>query len=524
MITARWKRIEEKISELWNAQKNCFVGGVLIGVLTYFMMMASNLVNDLDGIWHLSNFIAGDWEISLGRGLQRYADRARFGIVSDSFNTILTLVWVAGSANIIITIFCIKNTLCKGMFMLILIANPIVCHSLSYSYMSVNFGLAYFMSTVAFGCIASAFVKKKLPAGILLSGAFLGISMAFYQAYICVTCVLMLMFLLQQIINQEKVKDIFLYIWGCCGAIVSGGMIYVIITKALLYRAGIQLASYGGASNVSLGVIFKNLPDSFVTCYQQFWNYIYTQKVFSKLEFVDVMLAGMMIFYCVVVIIQLVKLWKDSIIHAFLFVLALLLLPVAGCFVLMIAVGNTMTVIMSMGLLLCMIMPGIIVPKEGKTGFWLKRGYLLFLIFFGWFQLSAVVNDQLALKEGKTATITLTENIITMLYSEGYLEECETVALVGRPANNDSFVWSTAYQRANGYAKFGCWSTEARNHRVSWNGVISNFLGVNLSLCDESKYKKIKELEQVANMPEFPAKGSICVIDDIVVVKVSEVY
>ena len=77
---------------------------------------------------------------------------------------------------------------------------------------------------------------------------------------------------------------------------------------------------------------------------------------------------------------------------------------------------------------------------------------------------------------------------------------------------------------ANGYAQFGCWSTDARNNKVSWEGVLSNFLGINLIVCGESDYSEIISLEQVAEMPEFPATGSICVIEDIIVVKVSEVY
>ena len=35
---------------------------------------------------------------------------------------------------------------------------------------------------------------------------------------------------------------------------------------------------------------------------------------------------------------------------------------------------------------------------------------------------------------------------------------------------------------------------------------------------------KITNMEQVANMPEFPSEGSIGVINDIIVVKVSDIY
>lgn len=91
-MTALIQNFEGKIVHFFKTYYKYIMGGLGIGVLTYFMMMSLNLVNDLDGIWHLSNFIAGDWEISLGRGLQRYADRARFGIVSDSFNSMITIL------------------------------------------------------------------------------------------------------------------------------------------------------------------------------------------------------------------------------------------------------------------------------------------------------------------------------------------------------------------------------------------------------------------------------------------------
>lgn len=115
---------------------------------------------------------------------------------------------------------------------------------------------------------------------------------------------------------------------------------------------------------------------------------------------------------------------------------------------------------------------------------------MFFLVLFARYQLSATQNDQLALKEGKAATVTLTENIVSRLYSEGFMEEEPVVAFMGRPGDNRRFAKSTAYQMANEYARFGCWSTDARNNRVSWYGVASNFLGVNLNLCSVEDYRR----------------------------------
>lgn len=524
-MIASVKSVEDKIALFLSKNGKYIISGFSIGILTYFMMMSLNLVNDLDGIWHLSNFIAGDWEISLGRGLQRYADRARFGIVSDSFNSMITIFLIAIANAIILMKFDFSSILYKGLFITILVANPVIGNTLSYSFTSVNFGLAYFFSVLAFGCMKETTeISKTEILRMFLGAVFVGISMAFYQAYICLTSVLVVMCIIKMVLEKKNNKNVLQYIGLSIGTIILGGVIYLFITKALLYRADIQMASYKGASSINLVLMIKNLPYSLRQCYLQFVDYFFVRKADSNLEFIDVVLVGLLVVYLSSFVIQCIKLFKHNVISSFLFVIMIILLPVASCFVLLIAVGNSMTGLMSIGMVMCIVMLGIIVPNEGKIGFWLKRIWLFFLILFTWFQLSAVMNDQLALKEGKTATITLTENIISQLYGEGYFDEYETVAFVGRPGNNNRFAQSTAYQMANGYAQFGCWSIDARNNRVSWNGIISNFLGVNLNLCGDLEYKELVLLEQVADMPEFPAEGSICVINDIIVVKVSEVY
>lgn len=499
-------------------------GGLFIGALTYFMMMSQNLVNDLDGIWHHSNFIAGDWEISLGRGLQRYADRARFGIVSEPFNSILTIFLIVIGTVMVIEKFQIKNSFYKGLLLIILVANPIVCNSLSYSYMSVNFGLAYFFSVAAFCCVKLGDIKRKVVTGILLGGLCLGISMAFYQAYICVTCVLITMYTLKKLVEEDSLKQIITYVALCLSMGIWGGVVYFSITQLLLYRAGVEMSSYRGASNINMVEMIKALPDSLKNCYVEFVKYISEYKAMSDLEFIEVIIYGLLTVYAVVVMLQFASLCRKNKGQAVLFAAMVGLLPISSCFVLLLAVGNIMTGLMSMGLLLCVVMLGVIVPKDGAGAFWIKRIYFFMLAFFAWFQLSAVENDQLALKEGKLATITLAENMVTHLNENGYFEDGKVVAFVGRPGDNDSFAWSTAYQMANGYAKFGCWSTDARNNKVSWDGVMSCFLGTNISTCGVETYQEIVALEQVANMPEFPMEGSVCIINNVIVVKVSDVY
>ena len=517
--------LEKKTADFIKRNIKYLLAGYLIGILTYFMLMSFNLVNDLDGTWHLSNFIAGDWEISLGRGLQRYADRFRFGIVAAPFNSMLTLLLIEAANVMILEKLDLKKGIYPWLILTVLTANPVICNSLTYVYMSVNFGLAYLFSVLAFYFLDIRGSNKNALIKGALCGILLAISMSFYQAYICVTSVLVLVFIIKMLDEEkESIKDILRYFMTYTYVVIVAGGVYWLITKGLLLRAGIQLAAYKGADHINLSRILLQFPASLKKCYTEFWRFLYEAKAFSNLEFINIILTALLLCCLLISAIHFIKLFKRSKKRALLYAVAISLIPAAGCMVLMIAVGNSMSGLMSMGLVMSITLFGMSTFQGEKSGFWMKRAGTFLLVMFAWYQLSAVINDQLALQEGKTATITLTENIISQLYREGYLEEYQTVAFIGRPADNDRYAQSTAYQMANGYARFGYWSVDARNNRVSWQGVISNFIGVNLALCGDNEYESLVSRKQVADMPEFPLSGSICVMDDIVVVKVSDVY
>lgn len=53
---------------------------------------------------------------------------------------------------------------------------------------------------------------------------------------------------------------------------------------------------------------------------------------------------------------------------------------------------------------------------------------------------------------------------------------------------------------------------------------MSNFLGIQLNILGAEDYQKLIQSEKIANMPEFPREGSISEINNVVVIKISEVY
>lgn len=495
---------------------------VCTGVIVYLTLMSLDLVNNLDGIWHPSNFIAGDWEISLGRGLQRYADRARFGLVSGAWNSALVFLLISVADCLIIEKFKFKDTFFSYLFVFISIANPVVSESLSYSYMSVNFGLAYFFSAAAFffADTDAEKEKKKLLWSIGISSVLFGISMAFYQAYIGLYAVLAVIWLLNALLSEEHVGKVLKELGSFLVTFILGGLIYYAVTALLLLRADVSMADYKGANNYGVVSILTNLPKGVMSAYRETFQYIFNRNLNARLEFSGIMIALLCILLLVVSVVSTVRSFRKNVKNGLIFLLLLILLPAAASCVCIIAVGNTLTGLMAMGILMGMLM-FYVLGRDIKA---VRIAANIVYVIMAWFLVSAVVNDQIALKEGITATKTMAGNAILNAYSDNLTEEADCVAFVGRTAENPAFYKSVAYEMANEYAQFGRWSTDPRNNRATWMGITESLCGVSIPICGEEAYANIVSGEEVKEMPVYPNEGYMRVIDNVLVIKMSDLY
>lgn len=498
-------------------------GSILGGIMAYFMLLSCDLVNSLDGMWHTSNFVAGNWEISLGRGLLRYWDKLRFGVVSVPANSIITIIIIAFCVPVILDLFQIKNKVVSALVAGVIIVNPTVCCTLTYSYHSVNYGIAFFFAVMMVCCIYYI-GRKNSFWGIFLGGGMLAVTMATYQPYMGVAGVLLLLLVIDMLLKCCDSKSIIRHIVTSLLSIPVGGVFYWIFTQLMLYRAGMALSGYGGAGSVSVGKILKNLPASLANCYGLFYEFFVSYQMDMPLSMTKFLLVGIGLLFVISVIYQFLRLWRHHIGYGITFLIAVLLLPVGCDFVTIVAVGSGLSQLMTMSLLLAVALIWILVPKEKSVGYIMKRLYSILMLLLIWFSLLTVTNDQLALKEGKTATLSLTENMINVLMEEGYFEENPVFAFVGRTAENPLFAQSSAFQNANEYAKFGSFSVSAGNLIRTWSGIFHNYYGMNINLCGEVQYDALRGSEAVKQMPVFPKEGSICEIDGIIVIKVSEMY
>jgi hypothetical protein len=514
-------RIENYIVNWIKSHAKYIFINMAFGIMVYFMMISENLVNSYDGIWNTSHFIAEAWETSLGRGLLHYIDKVRAGVVAGPLNTALALLIISIASTVIIDFYVMENKKIGMLVSLLLIVNPVVCDTLSYCFTSVGYGMAFLFSVLSARCICC----RYRIAGILFGAIFLALSLGCYQAYFGVTCLLLLLQVMKMLLDCDDIKRIAEFLIKGILAIIVGGIFYSIISTVLLKKYGIEMASYGGASEVSVGRIIALFPESIKLCYKEFYGFFVKSRmgttVFDK---TIILFCGIVLLVFICVFRHCFVIWCKNKVYVLCFLACVCLVPVV-CNAIVLLVGIGMSTLMSMGMVAGVaLVPAIMLFIDGRGGFFLRRsGYILLLLLL-WVNILTVEKDQLALKEGRTATAQLTDSVVESLIADGYLEDGIPIAFVGKPCENGLFAKRPAWNSANWYARFGDWWTGAANNRRSWIGVLEECCGIQLNLCSAEKYEEMHQKGVFSEMPIFPAEGSIKEIDGVIVVKISDAY
>lgn len=515
--------LEKKYSVLknWGRGHMVYAGiQILLGCIAYGMLITQNLTNSYDGLWKNSYFMAGEWERSIGRWFWPFLDIMRFGVVSVVTNSLLTVLLEVLGNMLLIDLFEIKNKRVIFIMGAVFIVSPLTCNMLSYCYMSPTFASAYLLSVGAVCCIL------KIPniwLAVLTGGILVACSMGNYQAYLGVTCILLLFFLLKQIMNQCECKEIFKTVMRSAAAVIWGGMLYQFITSLMLKLYSETMTDYKGIDQVSIRNILRNFPKRFMLAYHDFYRFFCTgeiqNNIFGNKKINFCLLVATILF----LIYSLYKNHRKNKIYILLFTIGVVLIPAASNVTLFIATESETSLLMTGGMVL---IPGLILCMIYSFGYRtiLYKIYMFLMCVLLWINICIVGNDQLAMREGRTASVTIAQNILNRLMNEKFLDEDTVVAFVGRPSDNRLFHKTSAWKKANDYAVFGRWWTSTGNNRRSWKGLVQGYCGISLKFCKDTEYNKIREDDRLKEMGVFPAENSIQIINDVVVIKVSDVY
>ncbi len=512
----------------WKGAKNrfpIFLVNLFAASAVYSLLMVNQLVNQLDGLWHGSVSYAYMHELQIGRWFWLYLDRARMYLSPDPVTSVISLTLFIASILLILDLLEVTFRPVRYAVSLLFTINVSVLVSLSYRYMSPTFALACFLSVFAAYMIIRC---RKLPLMLLSASVSLALMMGLYQADLGCTCLVLLLYLsLRLLRNDASLKELGIFLIKAFIAMAVGAALYYLLLYLNLRYYDTELSSYGGASEYGIAETLLNLPEGWKKALSSFQEYFKNSYIRSS------MLPGKAyIVFFIVTAVHLIyggiMLFKKSRLKALLFLITLLLIPAACNAVMFIAFDTFLSVQMTVPMSLCFPMliglcSNIPVPRNpaGGAGRVIFAGMICLLLYGNYLM---VQYDQQAMYMGMKSMKELAAEIRTELQALDLYRPYYQYCFVGTPADNPLFVKNLVYEKANSYATIGTWDADDTRFVIqSWQGLWTHEMGVNLRVADDEKLVEALEDENVRNMPVFPERGSCAMINDVVVVKVSDI-
>lgn len=506
---------------------------VMLGfaVVVYFPLMSQKLTNTFDGLWVDTYYIAGGWELSIGRWLWPLADALRFGVQTDPINSLLTLSLVTLSFILVRRLFTTKDSFLTYLLGMAFISSASVSIQLSYRYMSPIFGLSLFLSVAAAYCV----IRTENKARAVVQGtACLTLSLGLYQANLGSFCLILLVYFLMLLFQKLDRSLIHAHIAKSLCSAAAGVALYYLTLKLILLVTGFQMSEYNGAASVSPLYVLKRLPTGAARAYQIFGIYFFRNQYRNNI------LQAMGFFALIVLLVGfglLKRFWqvvrsRDPE-YILLSAAALAVLP-AICNVTLLITSEATWRLQMAGALdlfipLCILLLDVTrkkQPQNEKLRMAVIGGTVLLagLIVYGNVYMRAV--DQEAMYEGRKSLKSMTDRIADDLMDFGYFdgEERLPVVFVGRPSSNPTFLMREYYLYANTYAQIGRFWSGADVAQQVWKSVFQNITPVNLTYGRVERYLEVYAESETEQMPTYPQEGYIRQIGDTVVVKISDDY
>ncbi len=503
-----------------------------IAILLHSTILTQNLVGYGDGTWQGPYYMATEWEASIGRWAILLWDQLHFGLSAQPFNLLLLLLLLCIGTELAAMIMGmaglnIANVICA----MIILSDPIVDCSMSFSYTAVIYGWAFLFSMLCVAAIINASQSSSMwrYVGYIFAGVvFLTFTMAFYQGYLGCVILMLIGYVITRLFHEISVKSLGKLL---VTSVIVGGVgtvSYELSVKLSLEILNAERASYYGYSSISAQTVLSNLPTQIKEVYKMFLHFLTSNGAGQHNLYSGMMMLVVMIAICILTVIGVMT-SAQKVGNVILTMLLLVAIPIATCITTILAPASGISMQASGALVFANMLVGLLLAKTLqilKEQTWWKRLFRVLALaaatIYLWGSINASLVDQEAMREGKLAITSLAQSMLDRLIDENlYPQEDVTYAFVGSGPGNRMFYTTGFYYSANSYARCGAAGSKNYWDNHTWNGIYKYFVGIYMPMCTDSEYDLILQDESVAEMPIYPAAGSIMTVDNIVVIKVS---
>ncbi len=487
------------------------------------------------GYRFLNNLYTGDtlgsvfqddilWQRSLGRFMQPLPMIMRGTIVAPWLLFVIAVFFFSLSFYLISELLKVENKYLLFIMCGVLSCNStITCANAAYTPWIDIYAVSLFLITLG----VWLFGLNKWWGYITGVTAFV-ISMGFYQAYIDVAVVLFMIILLGDILQKKEIKQVLKKSVAVIIGLLSSGMMYYIVyktinrlhhvTEAVSYNSISDVGNYEGVS------IFYLITGA----YKQFFAYLFHQGTFvstillgkkvSDVWDMLIIISVVCVFICLILILIYIDKKKNITIYGVIFqIIILLLFPLAANCIYVISKGFEYELMIYSFLFLYVLLIFLLerIPESKNIN---KLALAVVVPFAIIIWNSIVYSNQVYFKvemQNEAALSYATRLVNDIENLDGYEPGVTPVLIVGFPTASENVRKVFYLSDVNVHGNY----KTAFSYPASFPYYINNYLESNMVLIElsESDYP-----EGVQNMPYYPEKGAIQILDGIVVVNISE--
>ena len=524
----KYMGMEQSSGHLYS-KKFLILFGTISGLLSCFVIYGNFLTNPDCMVYGggLSLLQSGNWERSLGRWMLPVLDWVRGGVAEPYFNAFLCAIGFSSAAVMLQDILGpVKSKSVQLLGVLLTVCTPLLSITITYTYCSAAYGLAFFLSVFAVWIV----VNHNGKASVIIGAICLSLSLAIYQSYIGATAAVAVEYLVFQLYRGEIIQKVWKKL---CRMLVMGilgvGSYYFIALPAVLNFYQIELASYKGADKISVAQIIRMLPQSVLTTYNDFWKFFGAHEIAANPLWISPVSILFILFGLAVLIFGVCVKCKCCAEKILLVILTCSLPVAAGLIdllnpstrIILLTVGGFVTVIP-----FCFYLINDAVEQIqqciGKDALKLVVPILAGLLV--WNSILSISMDGMYMKQAKNRNIQIT-NRICYFWEERALSNTDVeqkVLIAGNPLQaNYKIQDPTLESKVNQYAKWGDLWQVLENSMIGWSEMFKQYTGMTLNQCSLDKATEIVKSEEFKEMTNYPEEGSIKVIDGVLTIKMS---
>lgn len=504
-----FQKLKKNILPQW---KVCFFAAMIVGLVAHFYKITNWLPN-WDSIvfrYDNQNMIAlGRWFLPVVCSFSSFYDLP-------FLNGILSLIFHGIAAVIICRILDVKKNITAFLIGAVVVSFPTVTSVMMYNYVADGYAFAFLLACIAANCMTEEKPKYAMAAVLI------ALSAGIYQAYITVAILLLMFWLIKELVFENKdisgiiKKSIFCAITG-----VAGLGLYYIILNIILHIFGTELLEYQGLDSavsfkgINLYASLYYLKETFLSFFFDFSNGVNLFNVLNISIFIV-----MTVIYLVCALRNKVFASAGKII---LLVLFLTFLMVGGTVLVFINASVDYHNLMLMGYCMYYLMFIDLYERgidEGIGVVVVKNWVVLIISVILILNQITIANvsyhkAQMAYEKSYGTLIRIADRIEQ---TQG-ADVCDEILIIGALEDSKDYSVNFPPEMTGITDGFIIRADDESVGQSVFTSAINDYCHKNYKFLSGERKKAFLSKEEVENMSSWPLKGSIAVIEDVIVIK-----